>query len=42
MGVGGRNMQEIPFHRRGGQGAVTGSELLAHAFFLKGNFLQDR
>ncbi|RLB42290.1 MAG: pyruvate ferredoxin oxidoreductase [Deltaproteobacteria bacterium] len=33
-------MQEIRFHGRGGQGAVIGSETLAHAFFLEGKFVQ--
>jgi len=28
-------MQEIRFHGRGGQGAVIGSEILAHAFLRK-------
>jgi len=31
---------EIRFHGRGGQGAVTGSETLAHAFFLESKFVQ--
>ncbi|HDM10013.1 MAG: 2-oxoacid:acceptor oxidoreductase family protein [Deltaproteobacteria bacterium] len=33
-------MQEIRFHGRGGQGAVVGSETLAHAFFLEDKFVQ--
>ncbi|MCG6893977.1 MAG: 2-oxoacid:acceptor oxidoreductase family protein [Desulfobacteraceae bacterium] len=33
-------MQEIRFHGRGGQGAVIGSELLAHAFFLEDRYVQ--
>ena len=33
-------MIEIRFHGRGGQGAVIGSELLAHAFFIEGKFVQ--
>ena len=33
-------MQEIRFHGRGGQGAVIGSELLAHAFFVEGKYVQ--
>lgn len=33
-------MIEIRFHGRGGQGAVTGSETLAHAFFIEGKFVQ--
>ncbi len=33
-------MQEIRFHGRGGQGAVIGSEVLAKAFFLEGQFVQ--
>ncbi len=33
-------MIEIRFHGRGGQGAVIGSEVLAHAMFLEGNFVQ--
>ncbi len=33
-------MQEIRFHGRGGQGAVIGSEVLAHAFFHEGKFVQ--
>ena len=33
-------MQEIRFHGRGGQGAVVGSEVLAHAFFLEGKYVQ--
>ncbi len=33
-------MQEIRFHGRGGQGAVIGSEVLAHAFFIEGKFVQ--
>ncbi len=33
-------MIEIRFHGRGGQGAVTGSELLAHAFFIEGKYVQ--
>ncbi|MEW6443118.1 MAG: 2-oxoacid:acceptor oxidoreductase family protein [bacterium] len=33
-------MQEIRFHGRGGQGAVVGSEVLAHAFFLEGRHVQ--
>jgi 2-oxoacid:acceptor oxidoreductase gamma subunit (pyruvate/2-ketoisovalerate family) len=33
-------MQEIRFHGRGGQGAVIGSEVLAHAFFLEDQFVQ--
>jgi 2-oxoacid:acceptor oxidoreductase gamma subunit (pyruvate/2-ketoisovalerate family) len=33
-------MWEIRFHGRGGQGAVIGSEVLAHAFFLEGRFVQ--
>ena len=33
-------MQEIRFHGRGGQGAVIGSEVLAHAFFHEGKYVQ--
>jgi len=33
-------MEEIRFHGRGGQGAVIGSEVLAHAFFLEEKFVQ--
>ncbi len=33
-------MIEIRFHGRGGQGAVIGSEVLAHAFFLENRFVQ--
>lgn len=33
-------MQEIRFHGRGGQGAVVGSEILAHAFFIEGKHIQ--
>lgn len=33
-------MQEIRFHGRGGQGAVIGSEILAHAFFIEGKHVQ--
>lgn len=33
-------MIEIRFHGRGGQGAVIGSEVLAHAFFLEDKFVQ--
>jgi 2-oxoacid:acceptor oxidoreductase gamma subunit (pyruvate/2-ketoisovalerate family) len=33
-------MQEIRFHGRGGQGAVIGSEVLAHAVFLEGRYVQ--
>ncbi|RLB26052.1 MAG: pyruvate ferredoxin oxidoreductase [Deltaproteobacteria bacterium] len=33
-------MQEIRFHGRGGQGAVIGSETLAHAFFMEGKYVQ--
>jgi 2-oxoacid:acceptor oxidoreductase gamma subunit (pyruvate/2-ketoisovalerate family) len=33
-------MQEIRFHGRGGQGAVIGSEVLAHAFFIEDKFVQ--
>ena len=33
-------MQEIRFHGRGGLGAVLGSEILAHAFFLEGRYVQ--
>jgi 2-oxoacid:acceptor oxidoreductase gamma subunit (pyruvate/2-ketoisovalerate family) len=33
-------MQEIRFHGRGGLGAVLGSEVLAHAFFLEGKYVQ--
>jgi 2-oxoisovalerate/pyruvate ferredoxin oxidoreductase gamma subunit len=33
-------MQEIRFHGRGGQGSVIGSEVLAHAFFIEGKFIQ--
>jgi 2-oxoacid:acceptor oxidoreductase gamma subunit (pyruvate/2-ketoisovalerate family) len=33
-------MQEIRFHGRGGQGAVIGSEVLAHAFFMEDKFVQ--
>jgi 2-oxoacid:acceptor oxidoreductase gamma subunit (pyruvate/2-ketoisovalerate family) len=33
-------MEEIRFHGRGGQGAVIGSEVLAHAFFLEGKYVQ--
>jgi len=33
-------MQEIRFHGRGGQGAVIGSEVLAHAFFIEEKYVQ--
>jgi 2-oxoisovalerate/pyruvate ferredoxin oxidoreductase gamma subunit len=33
-------MQEIRFHGRGGQGSVIGSEVLAHAFFIEGKYVQ--
>ncbi|MGD2269967.1 MAG: 2-oxoacid:acceptor oxidoreductase family protein [Desulfobacterales bacterium] len=33
-------MQEIRFHGRGGQGAVIGSEVLAHALFLENKYVQ--
>jgi pyruvate ferredoxin oxidoreductase gamma subunit/2-oxoisovalerate ferredoxin oxidoreductase gamma subunit len=33
-------MQEIRFHGRGGQGAVIGSEALAHAFFIENKYVQ--
>jgi len=33
-------MIEIRFHGRGGQGAVIGSELLAHAFFMEDKYVQ--
>ena len=33
-------MIEIRFHGRGGQGAVVGSETLAHAFFIEGRYVQ--
>ncbi len=33
-------MEEIRFHGRGGQGAVIGSEVLAHAFFIEDKFVQ--
>lgn len=33
-------MEEIRFHGRGGQGAVIGSEVLAHAFFIEGSYVQ--
>jgi pyruvate ferredoxin oxidoreductase gamma subunit/2-oxoisovalerate ferredoxin oxidoreductase gamma subunit len=33
-------MQEIRFHGRGGQGAVIGSEVLVHAFFLENKYIQ--
>lgn len=33
-------MIEIRFHGRGGQGAVIGSEVLAHAFFFEDRFVQ--
>lgn len=33
-------MYEIRFHGRGGQGAVIGSETLAHAFFIEGKYVQ--
>ncbi|MBW1722392.1 MAG: 2-oxoacid:acceptor oxidoreductase family protein [Deltaproteobacteria bacterium] len=33
-------MEEIRFHGRGGQGAVIGSEVLAHAFFIEGKYVQ--
>ncbi len=36
----GGGMQEIRFHGRGGQGAVIGSEVLAHAFFIEGKYVQ--
>ena len=32
-------MIEIRFHGRGGQGAVIGSELLAHAFFMEDKYV---
>ncbi len=34
-------MVEIRFHGRGGQGAVVGSEVLAHAFFIEGKYIQS-
>jgi pyruvate ferredoxin oxidoreductase gamma subunit/2-oxoisovalerate ferredoxin oxidoreductase gamma subunit len=34
------NMQEIRFHGRGGQGAVVGSEALAHALFIENKYVQ--
>ena len=33
-------MIEIRFHGRGGQGAVIGSEVLAHAFFIENKYVQ--
>jgi pyruvate ferredoxin oxidoreductase gamma subunit/2-oxoisovalerate ferredoxin oxidoreductase gamma subunit len=33
-------MREIRFHGRGGQGAVIGSEVLAHAFFIEKKYVQ--
>jgi 2-oxoacid:acceptor oxidoreductase gamma subunit (pyruvate/2-ketoisovalerate family) len=33
-------MEEIRFHGRGGQGSVIGSEVLAHAFFHEGCYVQ--
>jgi len=33
-------VQEIRFHGRGGQGAVVGSEVLAHAFFIEDKYVQ--
>ncbi len=33
-------MREIRFHGRGGQGAVIGSEVLAHAFFIENKYVQ--
>ncbi len=33
-------MEEIRFHGRGGQGAVIGSEVLAHAFFIENKYVQ--
>lgn len=33
-------MQEIRFHGRGGQGAVTGAYLLGHALFAEGKYAQ--
>jgi pyruvate ferredoxin oxidoreductase gamma subunit/2-oxoisovalerate ferredoxin oxidoreductase gamma subunit len=33
-------MHEIRFHGRGGQGAVIGSEVLAHAFFIEDKYVQ--
>lgn len=33
-------MQEIRFHGRGGQGAVIGSEVLAHALFIEDKYVQ--
>ena len=33
-------MIEIRFHGRGGQGAVIGSEVLAHAFFIEDKYVQ--
>jgi len=33
-------MEEIRFHGRGGQGAVIGSEALAHAFFIEDKYVQ--
>ncbi len=33
-------MIEIRFHGRGGQGAVIGSEVLAHAFFMEDKYVQ--
>jgi len=33
-------MDEIRFHGRGGQGAVIGSEVLAHAFFIENKYVQ--
>ncbi len=34
-------MQEIRFHGRGGQGAVIGSEVLAHAAFIENKYVQS-
>lgn len=34
-------MQEIRFHGRGGQGAVIGSEVLAHAVFFEDKYVQS-
>jgi 2-oxoisovalerate ferredoxin oxidoreductase gamma subunit len=33
-------MIEIRFHGRGGQGAVMGSDVLAHAFFIEDKYVQ--
>lgn len=41
MTVGRVNMKEVRFHGRGGQGAVTSAELIAHAAIGDGCFAQS-